>query len=67
MLRKDDPVYYKVKINQLIKQAKENELIVCFDSKNNCLSFKCTENNEQASVCLDSLIIEQKPKELEYN
>ena len=67
MLRKDDPVYYKVKINQLIKQAKENGLLVCFDSKNNCLSFKCNENNEQASVNLSDLILAKLPKELKCN
>lgn len=30
-LRKDDPVYYKVAINKLIKQAKENGLDVGYE------------------------------------
>lgn len=30
-LRKDDPVYYKVAINKLIKQAKDNELKIGFE------------------------------------
>lgn len=34
-LRKDDPVYYKVAINKLIKQAKENGLEVDYEMLGN--------------------------------
>ncbi|MDQ0150581.1 hypothetical protein ACFO6R_12650 [Eubacterium multiforme] len=30
-LRKDDPIYYKKKMNELIKQAKENNVDVVFE------------------------------------
>ena len=30
-LRKDDPIYYKKKMNELIQQAKENNIDVVFD------------------------------------
>lgn len=53
-LQKDDPVYYKVKVKELIKQAQENGLVVCLD-QGRFLSFMCIENNEIASVCLNDL------------
>ncbi len=36
-LRKDDPIYYKKKINELIQQAKENNIEITLN--NNILSF----------------------------
>ena len=55
-LRKDDPVYYKEKINKLIKEAKENNLDVyairTFWGAVH-LNFKSKETGEMASVKID--------------
>ncbi len=48
MLRKDDVVYYKVKLNQLFKQAKENGLVIELGTKE--VLFINPINNERASA-----------------
>lgn len=53
MLRKDDPIYYKEKITNLIKQAKGNGVLVYM--QNGYLSFSCETNGDTASVQLESL------------
>ena len=54
-LRKDDPVYYKEKINKLIREAKENGLKVSINKmyENDYLTFESKETNERASVKID--------------
>lgn len=58
-LRKDDPIYYKKKISDLIKQAKEEGLEVdvetfeCYNSAT-YLRFKSPITKEQASVAMRS-------------
>lgn len=55
-LRKDDPVYYKEKINKLIREAKENDLEVFMTSlvhRGVYLNFKSKVTDEQASVKID--------------
>jgi len=49
MLRKDDPVYYKVKLEQLFTQALENGLEIELGMKE--VSF-IADNNERASAKL---------------
>jgi len=56
-LRKDDPIYYKKKITELINQARENDLLVYINENEKCLSFKCKINGDTASVLLDKLVI----------
>lgn len=55
-LRKDDPVYYKKKINSLIREAKENGLKVSINKiyGNDYLAFESNETNERASVKIDA-------------
>ena len=54
-LRKDDPVYYKEKINKLIREAKENGLKVSINKiyGNDYLAFESNETNERSSVRID--------------
>lgn len=54
-LRKDDPVYYKTKINKLIREVKENGLKVSVTKiyGNDYLAFESKETNERASVKID--------------
>ncbi|ELC8449552.1 hypothetical protein QYB64_001014 [Clostridium perfringens] len=55
-LRKDDPVYYKAKINKLIREAKENNLNVVVARmlySGVYLNFKSKETGEIASVKID--------------
>ena len=52
-LRKDDPVYYKAKINKLIREAKENNLdVYAFRTfwGEIRLNFASKETGESASV-----------------
>ncbi|NGT65637.1 hypothetical protein G6Z16_01855 [Clostridium perfringens] len=52
-LRKDDPVYYKAKINKLIREAKENNLDVVVARsfyESVYLVFESKENHEKAKV-----------------
>ena len=55
-LRKDDPVYYKAKINKLIREAKENNLDV-FTTRimhgGIYLNFKSKETDELVSVKIE--------------
>lgn len=54
--RKDDPIYYKVKITELIKLAKENDLEVFINKLTNgetYLSFKSKTIHEQASIKIE--------------
>lgn len=55
-LRKDDPVYYKEKINKLIREAKENGLKVYINKiyGNDYLTFESNETNERASIRIDN-------------
>ncbi|EHR0217887.1 hypothetical protein KS664_001453 [Clostridium perfringens] len=55
-MRKDDPVYYKEKINKLIREAKENNLDVVVARILHIgvyLNFKSKETGEMASVKID--------------
>lgn len=55
-LRRDDPVYYKEKINKLIREAKENNLDVFVARILHIgvyLNFKSKETGEMASVKID--------------
>ncbi|MGU8770582.1 hypothetical protein ACV3RY_15250 [Clostridium perfringens] len=55
-LRKDDPVYYKVKINKLIREAKENNLDVVVARTlytGVYLKFKSKETGEMANVKIE--------------
>ncbi|MGC5814319.1 hypothetical protein [Clostridium perfringens] len=54
-LRKDDPVYYKEKINKLIREAKENGLKVSINKmyENDYLTFESKETNERAKIKID--------------
>ena len=55
-LRKDDPVYYKAKINKLIREAKENNLDVFVTRTLYAgvyLNFKSKETDELASVKIE--------------
>ncbi|MBZ9608655.1 hypothetical protein G9F73_012635 [Clostridium estertheticum] len=65
-LRKDDPIYYRNKINDLIKQAKENKLMVYVPDNRMYLSFKCIRNGDTCSVNLEELVIEQIPKDCRF-
>ncbi|HHD2799912.1 TPA: hypothetical protein ACOTG2_000085 [Clostridium perfringens] len=52
-LRKDDPVYYKAKINKLIREAKENNLNVAVARsfyESIYLVFESKETHEKAKV-----------------
>lgn len=44
MLTKDDPVYYKIKLQKLLKDAKDNNLIV--EIKNDIIIFANKETKE---------------------
>lgn len=55
-LRKDDPVYYKAKINKLIRESKENNLDVVVARTlytGVYLNFKSKETGEMASVKIE--------------
>ena len=57
-LRKDDPVYYKEKINNLIREAKENNLdVYAFRTFWGAvhLNFKSKETGESAGVKIEDL------------
>lgn len=55
-LRKDDPVYYKKKLTELIKQAKENGLVVSLEGSKIIfkreINFMSNDHSEQTSVDL---------------
>lgn len=55
-LRKDDPVYYKKKIADLIVQARENGLEVTME--NNIINFKSKCTGECATSYIESLFKE---------
>ena len=54
-LRKDDPVYYKEKINKLIREAKENGLKVSINKmyENDYLTLESKETNERVKIKID--------------
>ncbi|MDB1923363.1 hypothetical protein ABHA37_08045 [Clostridium tertium] len=57
-LRKDDPVYYKKKIMDLIKQARENGLYVYMPDREKYICFKSLETGEIASSYIPCLFRE---------
>lgn len=53
-IKKDDPIYYKKKITELIKQAKENGISVYMQGAKH-LNFKCEENEDVSIPSLASI------------
>lgn len=51
MLTKDDVVYYKTQFNKILKDAKNNNIIV--EIKNNIILFKDEQTGEITSVVVD--------------
>lgn len=52
-LRKDDPVYYKVKLNALIRQAKEKGLqVACQNEENKIIITFKADNGDVASFIM---------------
>lgn len=58
-LRKDDPVYYKGKITDLIKQARENGLMVYMPKGEKCICFESPTTREVASSYIPWLFKEE--------
>lgn len=62
-LRKDDPIYYKKKITDLIKQARENGLYVYMPDGEKYICFKSLETGEIASSYIPWLFKEGRTVE----
>lgn len=55
MLRKDDPVYYKVKLQELLKQAIDNGLEIGLEMNKTSFIMSFISDIERASVKINKL------------